>query len=65
MDFEGFKRAIEGLDIDFSSVRKVAVAVSGGPDSMALCSLLAEWFADRSIQLHVLTVDHGLRAEAA
>lgn len=41
---------------------KVAVAVSGGGDSMALLALMAEmpgW------QVHAVTVDHALRAEAA
>ncbi len=41
---------------------RVTVAVSGGGDSMALLALMAEmpgW------QVHAVTVDHGLRAEAA
>ncbi|MGZ6175306.1 MAG: tRNA lysidine(34) synthetase TilS [Candidatus Binataceae bacterium] len=44
---------------------KVAVAVSGGADSMALALLLADWTAAKSIALTALTVDHGLRPEAA
>lgn len=45
----------------------VAVAVSGGPDSMALASLLARWAADKDgrVTVHIVTIDHGLRAEAA
>ena len=43
----------------------VALAVSGGPDSMALMHLAAEWTRGRRTRLIVLTVDHGLRAEAA
>jgi tRNA(Ile)-lysidine synthase len=43
----------------------VAVAVSGGSDSLGLGLLLAEWANARDGRLHVLTVDHGLRAEAA
>lgn len=43
----------------------VAAAVSGGADSMALLHALAGLCADRGIDLHVLSVDHGLRAEAA
>ncbi|PJB70135.1 MAG: tRNA lysidine(34) synthetase TilS [Alphaproteobacteria bacterium CG_4_9_14_3_um_filter_47_13] len=41
----------------------VAVAVSGGPDSLALCHALAHASVVKS--LHVLTIDHGLRLEAA
>lgn len=42
------------------------VAVSGGPDSIALLALLAEWArAPGRPSLHAATVDHGLRAESA
>lgn len=40
----------------------VAVAVSGGADSMALAALAHEWGKHR---VTALTVDHGLRAESA
>jgi tRNA(Ile)-lysidine synthase len=40
----------------------VIVAVSGGPDSMALLALLAEW---GEVRLCAATVDHGLRLESA
>lgn len=40
----------------------LALAVSGGADSLALMKLGAEAFPGR---VHVLSVDHGLRAEAA
>jgi len=40
---------------------KVAVAVSGGADSMALLRLLHAWASDKAITLHALTVDHALR----
>ena len=42
----------------------LAVAVSGGPDSMALCAALAEYLQEE-IELHVLSVDHGLREGSA
>lgn len=50
-----------------SGVRRLAVGVSGGPDSMALALLLVEWAAQQkhSIDIHALTVDHGLRPESA
>ena len=42
---------------------RVALAVSGGPDSLALMHLAARWRAGRDDgpELTVLTVDHGLR----
>lgn len=47
-----------GIDLDAQA--RVAVAVSGGGDSMALLDLLAERLAPERIV--ALTVDHGLRA---
>ena len=60
---EMFEEAICALDVDLAGAEAVAVAVSGGPDSMALCALLDGWA--RGIQIHALIVDHGLRDEAA
>lgn len=44
----------------------VALAVSGGPDSLALMNLVADWAVAMNglSKVHVLTVDHGLRAES-
>src|SRR5688572_21809727 len=49
----------------FERPPSIAVAVSGGSDSLGLGLMLAEWVRDRDGHLIVLTVDHGLRAEAA
>lgn len=38
----------------------VVVAVSGGPDSMALLSLLGRLRDELSLKLHVVTVNHGI-----
>lgn len=43
----------------------VAVAVSGGSDSLALLLIADEWARGAARELLVLTVDHGLRPEAA
>ncbi len=50
--------------LDVASVKdlRVALAVSGGADSMAMLALAHAAFPDRVI---AATVDHGLRAEAA
>ena len=45
--------------------KKIAVAVSGGADSMCLTMLLDEWARAKKIKLFAFTVDHGLRAESA
>ncbi|HZL17608.1 MAG TPA: tRNA lysidine(34) synthetase TilS [Polyangia bacterium] len=44
---------------------RVLVAVSGGPDSMALLHALWEARARLEIDLEVVGIDHGLRPEAA
>jgi tRNA(Ile)-lysidine synthase len=48
----------------FENAPRIAVAVSGGPDSMALALLLAEWAKARRGKVVALTVDHGLRRES-
>jgi len=41
--------------------KKIAVAVSGGADSMALAILMLEFTKHLDIDLYAFTVDHGLR----
>ncbi|QJE73592.1 tRNA lysidine(34) synthetase TilS [Aerophototrophica crusticola] len=44
---------------------RVAVALSGGSDSLALALLLDRWARDRGGSVLALTVDHALRPESA
>ena len=49
----------------FEPAPTVAVAVSGGPDSLALALLLNDWATARGGRVLALTVDHGLRPDSA
>ena len=42
----------------------VAVAVSGGVDSMTLLALASDWAVETGAEIAALTVDHGLRPES-
>lgn len=49
----------------FEAPPRVAVAVSGGSDSLALTLLAARWTTARGGEVLALTVDHGLRDTSA
>lgn len=49
----------------FPAQARVVVGVSGGPDSLALLHALNSLRAALTISLHVASLDHGLRPEAA
>ena len=55
------------LFADWTSAPAIVLAVSGGPDSIALMWLAARWrrALRRGPRLIAVTVDHGLRREAA
>jgi tRNA(Ile)-lysidine synthase len=59
-----FAREMDRLG-PFEPQPRLAVAVSGGADSMALVLLAREWVHQRGGTVLALTVDHGLRAESA
>ncbi|HEY5209016.1 MAG TPA: tRNA lysidine(34) synthetase TilS [Stellaceae bacterium] len=61
---EEFAAALAALG-PFERAPRLAVAVSGGPDSMALLHLAREWVTAHGGAIAALTVDHGLRPEAA
>ena len=64
LDGAAFARLIEPLG-PFEPRPAVAVAVSGGPDSLALALLAAPWAAARGGSLTAVIVDHGLREGSA
>jgi tRNA(Ile)-lysidine synthase len=59
-----FAAAIEPLG-PFEPQPRVAVAVSGGADSLAAGLLTRDWARSRRGEVLALVVDHGLRAESA
>jgi tRNA(Ile)-lysidine synthase len=57
----------KNLFADWKAAPAIVLAISGGPDSVALLWLMARWrrALARGPRLIAVTVDHGLRAEAA
>lgn len=62
LSHQEFAEMISSHGLDFLRDQRVAIAVSGGADSMALAELLRGYLLKLP---HILTVDHGLRAESA
>jgi tRNA(Ile)-lysidine synthase len=60
-EFAGLMASVGG----FEPRPLLAVAVSGGPDSLALAILADRWARDRGGETWALHVDHGLRPESA
>lgn len=61
---EEFERLMARL-APFERAPRLAVGVSGGADSMALCLLAHVWAKAQGGEATALIVDHGLRAESA
>ncbi len=62
MVYEQFRQNIEILLVENSG--SVALAVSGGSDSMALLMLIHQWASDNNVTLIVMSVDHNLREQS-
>jgi len=62
---EKFSELMHPLNTILHIEKKIAVAVSGGADSLGLAILLSGWIKGKNIKLHALTVDHDLRVESS
>ncbi|HJD55503.1 MAG TPA: tRNA lysidine(34) synthetase TilS [Rickettsia endosymbiont of Pyrocoelia pectoralis] len=63
MLYERFEHNINNLLGNFG-LSKIAIAVSGGSDSVALLYLADIWAKKNNIELFVLSVDHNLREQS-
>jgi tRNA(Ile)-lysidine synthase len=53
------------FDQHIDQKRPVLLGLSGGADSMCLMHLLVEWRKGKSLEIHLVHVDHGWRSESA
>lgn len=65
LDDARFARLMARLELPDVRRGGLAVAVSGGADSMALACLVADWCARRAVVVTALGVDHALRENSA
>ena len=63
LDFVNFKKIIDSKYI-FENRPNIAVAVSGGPDSMALLYLMKNWIFLKRGNIIALIVNHNIRTES-
>lgn len=58
---------VDAAFVPLAAYDVIVIAVSGGPDSLALLQLIADWKRRQRYEgeVHVATVDHGLRAQSA
>ncbi len=64
--FKVYKVFSKNLD-NLNHINKIAISVSGGPDSMALCFLVSCYVSNTNKPIKTLfyIIDHGLRKESA
>ena len=63
LTFLNFEKTLEKFFF-YEKNPRIAVGVSGGPDSLALVILLNRWIKKKKGQLIALVVDHGIRKES-
>ncbi|MFY9589255.1 tRNA lysidine(34) synthetase TilS [Rickettsia endosymbiont of Halotydeus destructor] len=63
MLYQKFQYNINEL-VDSFPISKIAIAVSGGSDSIALLHLTNIWAKEHNIKLFVISVDHNLREQS-
>ena len=61
--YDRFKSNINSI-LNNTLPKSIAVAVSGGCDSMALTILASKWAAENNINMTAITVDHNIRSES-
>ena len=60
-----FASLMDALSMAEGDAERLAVAVSGGADSLCLVRLAHDWAAARDKRVLALIVDHGLRSQSA
>ena len=63
LNYTNFNNKLSNF-INLSKLKKIAVSLSGGADSMCLTFLLDEFCRQNNISLLAITIDHKLRAES-
>ena len=63
LNYSNFKKNLEN-NFFYEKKTKIAVGVSGGPDSLALSILLHQWIIKKKGTLIALIIDHRIRTES-
>ena len=60
-EYKNITNNIEEIFKNFFIKKQIAVAISGGCDSMALTLALNDYCQENKIEIYALTIDHGVR----